>query len=96
MNFYIVALFRFKEGYIAEAEILLEGLVLKTREEKGCLQYDLIRDNYNTGSFFLIELWESQEHHNKHRDTDHLITFKKEVQAMLDSSIEVYKGFKIF
>ncbi|CAA7392913.1 MULTISPECIES: putative quinol monooxygenase [Chryseobacterium] len=96
MNLHIVALFKFNENYLMDAVELFRNLVKETRKEEGCLQYDLIEDNENKGVFFLIELWESVEHHNHHIGQDHLLYFRRDASKMLESSTQVYKGFKIY
>ena len=96
MNLHIVALFKFNESYLMEAVELFQTLVRETRKEEGCLQYDLIEDNEQKGTFFLMELWESAEHHNHHNGTDHLLNFRRDASKILTSSIQVYKGFKVY
>ncbi|WP_419868188.1 putative quinol monooxygenase [Chryseobacterium sp. CT-SW4] len=96
MNLHIVALFKFNESYLMEAVELFQTLVRETRKEEGCLQYDLIEDKDNKGTFFLIELWESVEYHNNHIGQDHLLDFRKNASKILEKSSEVYKGFKIY
>ena len=58
MNLHIIALFKFNENYLMDAVELFQNLVKETRKEEGCLQYDLIEDKDNKGTFFLIELWD--------------------------------------
>lgn len=94
MNINVVALFRFNENYLMEAVELFQILVRETRKEKGCLQYDLIEDKDNKGTFFMVELWESEEHLNRHNGQDHLLNFRRDVSKMLESSTQVFKGFK--
>ena len=96
MNLHIIALFKFNENYLMEAVELFQNLVKETRKEEGCLQYDLIEDKDNKGTFFLIELWESVDHHNIHNGLDHLLDFRKDASKMMESTVEVYKGFKIY
>ncbi|MGO4709682.1 putative quinol monooxygenase [Chryseobacterium sp. 2TAF14] len=96
MNLHIVALFRFKENHLMEAVELFQTLVRETRKEAGCLLYDLIEDNENKGTFFLVELWESVAHHNAHNGTDHLMNFRKNSSKILEETAQVYKGFKIY
>lgn len=96
MNLHIVALFRFKENHLMEAVELFQTLVRETRKEAGCLQYDLIEDKDNKGTFFLVELWEIVEHHNAHNGTDHLMEFRKNASKISEESAQVYKGFKIY
>lgn len=96
MNLHIVALFKFNESYLMEAVDLFQKLVRETRKEEGCLQYELIEDNEQKGTFFLIELWESVEHHNRHNETDHLFEFRQNASKILTETAQVYKGFKIY
>ena len=96
MNLYIVALFRFKENYLMDAIELLKKLVFETRKEEGCIQYDLVEDNENKGVFFIMEQWETVEHHFKHTGTQHLLDFRLQSASMLEESAQVYKGFKTF
>ena len=95
-NLYIVALFQFKENDLMDALELLKKLVFETRREEGCLQYDLIEDIQNKGTFFIVELWESEEHHHQHNGSDHLMNFRNQSASMLEKSAQVYKGYKTF
>ncbi|WP_292008705.1 putative quinol monooxygenase [Chryseobacterium sp.] len=96
MNLHIVALFKFNENYLMDAVELFQTLVRETRKEEGCLQYDLIEDKDNKGTFFLIESWESVELHNNHIGQDHVLDFRKNASKIMESSSEIYKGFKIY
>lgn len=96
MHLHIVALFKFQENYMMEAVELFQNLVKETRKEEGCLQYDVIEDKDNKGTFFIVELWESVEHHNRHNGQDHLLNFRQDTSKMMESSTQVYKGFKIY
>lgn len=95
-NLHIVALFHFKETSTLDAIELLKKLVAETRKEEGCLQYDLIEDQENRGIFFLVELWETEEHHYQHSMSEHLNYFRKNAAVLFESSSEVYRGFKLF
>ncbi len=75
---------------------LLKKLVIETRKEEGCLQYDLVEERENKGTFFIVELWESEEHHHQHNGTDHLLNFRNQAAPLLQKSAEVYKGYKTF
>lgn len=95
-NLHIVALFRFKENDLMDALELLKKLVIETRKEEGCLQYDLVEDYENKGVFFITELWESDELHYRHSTSEHLQDFRTQAQPMMAQPTEVYKGYKIF
>ena len=96
MYLYIVALLRFKESHLFDAIELLKKLVIETRKEEGCLQYDLVEDRENKGTFFIIELWETEEHHYKHGSQEHLLFFRENAAPLMDSQTEVYRGRKVF
>ncbi len=96
MKLYIVALFRVKENYLMDAIELFKKLVNETRKEEGCLQYDLIEDKNNKGVFFIMELWESEEHHFNHSATEHLADFRVLSSPIMEQQAQVYKGFKVF
>lgn len=96
MNLHIVALLRFKENHLLDAIELLKKLVIETRKEEGCLQYDLVEDRENKGTFFIIELWETEEHHHQHGGTEHLLFFRQNAAPMMESQTEVYRGRKVF
>ena len=55
----------------------LEKLVPITRAEKGCLQYDLHRDNSNAAHFMFYENWESRELWQAHMAAPHLAAYMK-------------------
>ena len=95
-NLYIVALFQFKESDLMDALELLKKLVFETRKEAGCLQYDLVEDRENKGVFFIVELWESDEHLYHHNGSEHLMSFRIQSAPMLVKAAEVYKGYKTF
>ena len=96
MNIHVVALMKFKENHLFDAIELLKKLVSETRKEEGCLQYDLIEDKENKGHFFMVELWETEEHHHLHSVTEHLLTFRQNAAPLMESQTEVYRGAKIF
>jgi len=55
----------------------LEKLVPITRAEKGCIQYDLHRDNENPAHFMFYENWESRELWQTHMNAPHLAVYMK-------------------
>ncbi|MGB0132564.1 putative quinol monooxygenase [Dokdonella sp.] len=59
----------------------LEKLVLATRAEEGCIQYDLHRDNTNPAHFVFIENWESRELWQAHMSAPHLDAYKNAVDG---------------
>lgn len=59
----------------------LEKLVPITRGEKGCLQYDLHRDNSNPAHFMFYENWESRELWQTHMAAPHLAAYMQATEG---------------
>ena len=82
----IVANIKAKPDKIGLVKTELEKLVDPTRAEKGCLQYDLHRDNENPAHFMFHENWESRELWQAHMDSPHL----RDYMAATDGTVEEF------
>ena len=50
-------------------------LIKVTREEEGCINYDLHQDNENPSHFMFYENWESRELWQTHMNNQHLADY---------------------
>ena len=57
------------KGFLSEANEA--GIVSKTREEKGCLQYEYFISIENDRKLLLLEKWETAEDQKAHGMQDH-------------------------
>ncbi|HEY9621380.1 MAG TPA: putative quinol monooxygenase [Crinalium sp.] len=57
---------------VEDAKALLFGLVAPTRQEPGCLQYDLLQNQADPTDFTFVEEWESHEALNAHLASEHI------------------------
>ncbi|WP_333851994.1 putative quinol monooxygenase [Epilithonimonas sp.] len=96
MNIYLSAIIHIKENSMMDAIELLKKLVIETRKEKGCIQYDLFEDHRNKGVFFIHETWESNEDLQQHQVSDHMLKFRESIASLLDNPNIVYIGNKLF
>lgn len=80
-----VAIFVAKPGEEAKLEALLQTLVEPTRQEPGCLQYDLHVDIKEPRRFVFIERWESEEALAGHGKTAHIAYFREHGPALIES-----------
>lgn len=96
MNIYLSAVIHIKENEIMDAVEVLKKLVIETRKEDGCLQYDLFEDHRNKGVFFIHEKWESSEDLHKHQVSDHMLKFRNSISHMLERQNTVYVGNRLF
>ncbi|MFA9422697.1 MAG: putative quinol monooxygenase [Sedimentibacter sp.] len=67
----VVAKGIFYEDKTDEAIKMYEELVNETREENGCIAYNLCRDIKDSSILTMIEEWESIEALKKHEKTEH-------------------------
>ena len=96
MNIYLSAVFHIKENSMMDAIELLKKLVIETRKEKGCIQYDLYEDNRNKGVFFIHENWESNEDLHNHQVSEHMMKFREAIVSLIENPTLVYAGNKLF
>jgi quinol monooxygenase YgiN len=54
-----------------EFMVLVTELVDKSRQEDGCIKYDLFKDKETDNTFFFMEKWESKKHLDNHFNTEH-------------------------
>ena len=67
----------------------LEKLIPITREEAGCIQYDLHRDNTDPAHFLFYETWESRELWQTHMNAPHLAAYMQATEGAV-------KAFTLF
>lgn len=96
MNIYLSAIIHIKENYLMDAIEILKKLVIETRKEKGCIQYDLFEDNRSKGVFFIHENWETNEDLHNHQVSDHMMKFRGAISTLLEKPNKVYIGNKLF
>ncbi len=63
----------------------LEKLVVPTRAEAGCVQYDLHQDNDDPTHFLFFENWESRDLWQAHMNAPHLAAYLEAVGGAVAS-----------
>lgn len=79
-----------------KTEFVLENLINMiepTRKEKGCIDYDLCRDNDDPSIFLFYENWESSNDLDAHMESDHFVECFNNIEGMFE--LEVNKLTKI-
>ena len=61
-------------------------LIEPTRNEEGCLQYDLHQDNEDSCVFVFYENWKSRELWQKHMKNENLAAFGKAAEGMIKTN----------
>jgi len=86
----VMAKIKAKPGKEEETKAVLEGLLKPTRQEEGCIQYDMHQDHDDPSLFFFYENWESREHLDRHLKTPHLKDFLGQEDALLEEPVAIH------
>lgn len=76
-------LFAAKEGREAQAAEQLNRLQKRSRQDTGCIQYEMHVSPDDPGRFMLYEQWESQAHLDAHLGMEYLAGFREETKEFL-------------
>jgi quinol monooxygenase YgiN len=72
----VVAELKSKPGKEEDLRRAVLALIEPTRQEDGCVQYDLHVHTSDPGRFVFYENWTSREHLDRHLATEHLKHFR--------------------
>lgn len=72
----------FYEDTIEEALRLYEKLVIATRNERGCIRYNLHRDIDDDSILTMIEEWENEDCLKAHFETEHFKTIVPRISKL--------------
>ena len=79
----VVAHIHAKPGQEAALRAVLEGFVAPTRQEDGCLRYDLFVDLDDPTRFTFIEEWSSREALTRHGQSAHITAGRAQFPDLL-------------
>jgi quinol monooxygenase YgiN len=86
MNFgtvQVVATLKAKEGKREELTAILLDLVADTREEKGCIKYELLLNNADKTEFVFVEEWTTDAALDAHLKSAHLQSARAKAAQLL-------------
>lgn len=76
-----------KRSEVARVRTCLESLIAPSREEAGCLNYDLHVDCKQDNVFVFHETWESDKHLDAHEQTSHYTEAGKILAETTESAV---------
>ncbi|MEO1019786.1 MAG: putative quinol monooxygenase, partial [Pseudomonadota bacterium] len=83
----VIARVEAKSGKGDELMPLLQAQIPPTRQEKGCINYDLLRDRANPDLFFFHETWESDADLENHIAAPHIQGSREKRAPFVDSAV---------
>ncbi|MDF0546573.1 putative quinol monooxygenase [Sphingobium sp. H39-3-25] len=78
-----------KPEYEARVRELLERCVTLSREEPGCLHYDLYQVRDRASTFVLVDGWASDEAVASHLAEPEIITIMKELETLVSAPQDI-------
>lgn len=91
----VVAVFRARPDHGIALGAALRAMLAPTRQEVGCLNYDLYTSDDDPEIFFFHETWRSANDHRAHLDTPHVRQLLAISAGMLLEPILELKGGRI-
>lgn len=85
----LVAFIRAKTGMEEELGQRLQALVVPTREEPGCINYNLHRSNDDPALWMLYENWRSRRDLEQHFETPYLRGFLERAEEVLGEEMDL-------
>jgi quinol monooxygenase YgiN len=70
-------------GHQEALKSVLTGLVEPTRQEDGCLLYELLQNQEDPTDFVFVEEWESEALINAHLDSPHINEAEAKLEGLL-------------
>ncbi len=87
---HVVAVLKAKEGKEGVVGDALRSIVAPSRQDKGCIRYDLFEAQGAPGTFVNLETWASQEDLNAHMQSPHLGGAFANVGDAFDGAPQIY------
>lgn len=87
---HVVATIPAKPGSEDTVRALLTTLVAETRQEEGCLSYDLFESAAVPGTFVTVEKWRGQDDLDAHLTTPHIAEAMKASADHLGGEIAIH------
>lgn len=85
----VIAYAAAKPGREKELKKALQSMVVPTRAEKGCLNYDLHESSDQPGAFMFHENWSSKEALDAHLKTKHIADAMNEAKEHLAGPVQI-------
>jgi quinol monooxygenase YgiN len=85
----VVGRVRTDEGRRAELIRIGQAVASTSREEPGCISYQVCQDTEDEDAFVFVEEWESEEALEAHFGTSHIATFMSAIRETIVGQPEV-------
>ena len=95
MSVFLTATVKSKTGQEDALKEALQQLVVGSRNEAACIQYDLHQSVEDPGFFIFHEEWADQAGLDLHNVQPHILRFQKEAGNLVEGTVTIYKTQKV-
>jgi len=95
MKIYLTAVIKAKPEFLNEVKTMLKDMVVQTKNEKACIQYDLHQDTENENIFVFYEIWADQAGLDIHNEQPYIKNLGAAVPEKLQEAPMIFKMDKI-
>ncbi len=95
MKIYLTAIIKSKPKFLQEVKETLESMVVQSRKETACIQYDLHQSMEDQTIFTFYEIWENNEGLAQHNEQPYIKSFGNLVTEKLQEKPLIYLTQKI-
>jgi quinol monooxygenase YgiN len=74
---------------VEEVKSILMGLIEPTRQEEGCIAYELLQNHQDPMDFTFVEEWESQALLNAHLASEHIAQASSQLGGLIASEPDI-------
>lgn len=85
----IIAQGQFKPECVEIFKQLAHEMIVKTRQEPGCVSYQLCQDLSDSNTFAFVETWQDQAAIDSHNQTPHFTSIVPQFADLLAAPMEV-------
>ncbi len=78
----VIGQFRLPPDALEEARPVMRQVMLATRAEHGCIQYNYSEDLLDPGLIQVSEVWETREQLAAHLETEHMALWRQQREAL--------------
>lgn len=82
----VIAHITARSGQESAVQSILSGMLEPTRQEAGCIQYELLHNLNNPAEFTLLEEWESQAALDGHTVAAHTKAAEAKMESLIEAS----------
>lgn len=85
----VISKIKVKEGEVDAFVDLFKAMIEPTRQEVGCVQYEMHRDEEAPSTLVAVETWETRDAFDGHLISDHFKKIAPAMEKLMDGETDI-------